>query len=277
MLTMAKLINNTSDLVGDPTEKNDYILKSLKLYDTVIEQSNNSDMIGVSCNDSSALLLSLLQVEEAEKRQIKAVEMARAANDKVSEARRRANYAVFLKMRGRLAEAQAEYEESLNVLMGLNRYWDERRKNFDISPLSRGEETSLHYDKGWCAAVAEEYGVFLYFNDHEKALGLLDLARDLYTEVADQEKLERLEKTVESLQKRMAALPGGAVISQPRIPSPFESYSPRSYVTCASCGNSYSTEKTRCPSCGERTCPKCGTLAEDENETCAMCDHWLGK
>ena len=134
MLYVAKLISNIANENPDDEVKNKFIDKSLKMYDQIIEQSGLSDLIGVSCHDSSVLLLSIFQFEEAEKRQIRAVEMARAENDKLSEARRQANYAQFLRMRGKIVEAHAEFEESMKVLLAVNDYWDERWANMDTSP-----------------------------------------------------------------------------------------------------------------------------------------------
>ena len=276
-LQIAKLFSYLSEKTNEKEIQSKYLDKSMKKYDKIITKSNEPELIEISYNDSALILQSVNRMAEAKERLEKSIQMA---SDKFSEACSRANFARFLIKEGDNVGAKREFEKSIGALVGRNNYWNQRKEDQDISPLTSMEIPELRFEKKWCASVAVDYGIFLYNSDHQKATALLSLAKKIFIEVKEENKAQEIARLETLLDKTplKKTSQNFQAISAVRLENDImydTSFSLEKHVKCGACGYSYDSIRNTCPYCGVKTCSNCGQPTYTQNEICEHCKHWI--
>ena len=277
-LKLAKCFFSISAKSTDEEEQTYYQNLSFGHYDQVISNSGNPALIEVSYHDSAVLFCQLEKYEEAEKRLLQSIDLAKAHHNLKSEAHSRTILAEVHVSMGNSITAQSEFQQSIGILQGIAKSWDERVENQDQTPLSPSEVAYLRYDKGWLASTCVAYGTLLFRSNPIQGIPWLRHALEIYEQIGNTDAAKNLSQKIKYLEN------SSAQDSYKFIPTNFDNAEflhPQSdtsteYTKCASCSYIFQKDKKRCPKCNQKTCPHCGQFVPSRDEFCPECDTYVG-
>ncbi len=278
LMQWGKLLSRISNVC--PEEDSDlYLRQALEQYNEIIASSLDTNLLGVSYNDSALILEKIGEVDEAKKRLLHSIQLAGETHNEMGEAQGQANYAAFLLRHNDWNGAVTFYGKSISILQQWNFYWNERRENQDAHPLTSTEIARLNFDKSWFASTARSFAGALFPVDPSQAIHWLEEARQAYQEINDAQQVRVLDDDLAIARKMAARIVGRPVGWVPDIR--FDEHDRKDQnlaaVTCPACNYRFTPTRPYCPRCNSKVCPDCGSMVPFDSEFCQECDKYVGK